>query len=50
MLHTSKNLAQENSVLRKINVNQQQLRESDTTTSTSHLTELRKIVISEFFL
>ncbi|XP_072088679.1 uncharacterized protein [Arachis hypogaea] len=44
MLHTSKNLAQENSVLRKINVNQQQLRESDTTTSTSHLTELRKII------
>ncbi|XP_020974175.1 uncharacterized protein LOC107634336 isoform X2 [Arachis ipaensis] len=44
MLHTSKNLAQENSVLRKINVNQQQLRESDTTTSTSHLTELREII------
>ncbi|XP_057751781.1 uncharacterized protein LOC130969892 [Arachis stenosperma] len=44
MLHTSKKLAQENSVLRKINMNQQQLRESDTTTSTSHLTELRKIL------
>ncbi|QHO56712.1 uncharacterized protein DS421_3g76050 [Arachis hypogaea] len=39
MLHKNKNLTQEKSVLRKINVSQQQLRESDDTTSILDLTE-----------
>ncbi|XLU48912.1 hypothetical protein S245_043726, partial [Arachis hypogaea] len=39
MLHKSKILTQEKSVLRKINVSQQQLRESDDTTSILDLTE-----------